>query len=138
MVLVPVDSPVTTPDVLMVAVVVLATLHVPPVAVLLIVMVAPTQTTVGPERVPASGAGFTVTTLVATCVPQALIMVYLMVSTPADTPLTTPVVFTDAMAGNTVLHVPPVVALLSVMVALAQTVDGPVMAEIPLLLTVTT
>ena len=72
----PVARPVTRPVLLFtVARVGVWLVQLPPLPVVLMVMVAPTQTTNGPERVPASGAGFTNTVLVATCVPQAFTLV---------------------------------------------------------------
>ena len=46
---------------------------------------------------------------------------------PAATPVTTPVLLTEAIPAALVLHVPPVVALLSVIEAPAHTAEGPVM-----------
>ena len=46
---------------------------------------------------------------------------------PAVIPATTPVALTLAMAALLLLHVPPVVALVNVMVEPAHTVDGPLM-----------
>ena len=60
-------------------------------------------------------------------VPQPLVTAYLMVSTPAATPVAMPVEVTVAMLGYTLLHVPPIVVLLSVMLAPVQTLVGPLM-----------
>ena len=52
-----------------------------------------------------------------------------MLAVPAVTPVTTPVVeFTVAMPVEALLHVPPAVASVSVMVWYWQTTDGPVIA----------
>ncbi len=72
MVAVPADMPVTTPDELTVALLVLPLLQVPPDTVLLSVVVADTQTVPLPAIAPASGDGFTVNTRVVTTVPQLL------------------------------------------------------------------
>ena len=48
-----------------------------------------------------------------------------MVAVPADTPLTTPLL-TVAVAGVLLLHVPPVVASVSVVVAAVHTLVEPV------------
>lgn len=62
MVVLPEVTPVTTPVALLTdATAVAAEDHVPPVAVLLRAVVAPTQTVVPPEIEPASGSGLTVT-----------------------------------------------------------------------------
>lgn len=74
MVLVPLETPVTSPALLTVAVA-FAALQVPPVTVLDIVMVAPAHTNDAPLIVPAFGNAVTVTTLVATAEPQALVTV---------------------------------------------------------------
>jgi len=64
---------VTTPLAAMVAMLVDADVQVPPVAVLLKVVVLPTQTVATPVMVAAVGSGLTVTVLVATSVPQLLV-----------------------------------------------------------------
>ncbi len=77
MVDVPVATPVTTPDVLIVATPVLTLLHTPPRSPVgsASAMVAVGQTTSPPVIAPALGAGFTVTTTVAATVPQLLVTV---------------------------------------------------------------
>lgn len=50
-----------------------------------------------------------------------------MIAVPAATPVTTPVLLTVALELP-LLHDPPEVAQLNVMVAVSQTVDGPVRA----------
>jgi hypothetical protein len=67
----------------------------------------------------------TVITLRTVAVPHALVTVYLIVSTPLAIPLTTPVEETDATVGLVLLHVPPVVESVSVMVLPGATVDAP-------------
>ena len=61
------------PDVPIVAVLVLLLLQVPPEALSVSDVVAPTHTTAVPLMEPADGAGLIVTILVAYCVPQVLV-----------------------------------------------------------------
>jgi hypothetical protein len=49
-----------------------------------------------------------------------------MIAVPADTPVTTPVALTVAFAGVELVHVPPVVALVNVVVPPGATVVAPV------------
>jgi hypothetical protein len=51
----------------------LLTLHMPPLAASASVIIAPTTTEDAPVIVPADGTGFTVTSLVATAVPQPFV-----------------------------------------------------------------
>ena len=51
-----------------------------------------------------------------------------MVALPAATPVTTPLLLTVALVASLVDHVPPLVALLNVIEAPAQTTDDPVIA----------
>ncbi len=75
----------------------------------------------------AGAAAFTVITTVATHVPPRL---YVMVGKPAETPVTTPVAATTvADARLLLLHVPPVVASLRLMVLPGHTVVGPVIGD---------
>ena len=129
MVVAPADTPVTTPDALTAATAVLVLLQVPPVPVPESDIADDPQIEVAPEIVPAAGAGLTVIALKATTVPQPLVMVYLIVSAPAETPVTTPEALTVATAGVTLLQVPPVVpeALARAIVAEGQTTARPVM-----------
>jgi hypothetical protein len=59
-----------------------------------------------------------------------------MVTVPDDTPVTTPDVPTVAMAVLPLNQNPPVVASLSAMVEPAHTVDGPVIVDEPVTVTV--
>jgi hypothetical protein len=52
-----------------------------------------------------------------------------MVAVPADTPDTTPLLFTVATPVLLLLQVPPVVALLNIVVLPTQTVDVPEIAS---------
>ena len=72
----PVTFPETTPPVLIVAIVVELLLQVPPLALLVSVIAAASQTEVGPEIVPATGSGLTVPEENAEKVPQLLVTVY--------------------------------------------------------------
>ena len=73
--LVPKDTPVSNPEVPIVATPVAVLLHVPPAVPSLSKLVEVGQTIVVPVMVPASGKGFTVTTCVAAAVPQLLVTV---------------------------------------------------------------
>jgi hypothetical protein len=67
---VPAVTPVTIPDVLPTVALELPFIHDPPDTVLESVIAAPIQTLSGPESVPASGNGLTVSIRVAVAVPQ--------------------------------------------------------------------
>ena len=69
----PVAIPVTAPVVFTEAMAGSLLLQVPPVAVEVSKVVAPTQTVAPPASVPASGAGFTSSVVVATAVEQAVV-----------------------------------------------------------------
>ena len=103
----------------------LLVLHVPPVVVSARVIVRPTQTNEAEEVIaPTLPNTFTVA---VTEQPAALI--YVIVAAPGEMPLTTPVPEPIvAMAGLLLLHVPPVVALLRVVVKPGQTLVVPVIA----------
>ena len=72
------------------------------------------------------GSGFTVTTTV-TAHPEP--SVYEIVVVPALTPVTLPKLSTEPIAGLVLLHVPPVVASVSAVVKVAQTLITPVRAD---------
>ena len=72
MVVVPVEIPLTTPEVLTVPVDGLELVHKPPVDASVSAVFAPTQTVSVPDMVLAPGNGLTVTTCVAAAVPQLL------------------------------------------------------------------
>ena len=101
--------------------------HVPPDTALVNVDVEPTHSTDGPTMLPASGCGFTVIVLVVETDPQLLDTVYEMVSIPADTPVTIPEPVPTVAVVLLLLHTPPVVPLLSVIVVPTQTLLEPVM-----------
>lgn len=75
MVAVPVDTPVTMPVLLTVAIPAALLLHTPPVVASVKGVVAPVHTVAVPVMVPALGKGFTVTTAVALPLPQLLVTV---------------------------------------------------------------
>lgn len=117
---------VTSPvDPFTVATDVLLLVHAPPVGMVESVVVDPLQRLVGPDIT--AGDAFTVTVW-ETEQPLA-VMVYDMSADPEPVPDTTPVVLTTvATAVLLLLHVPPVVALLRVVVAPSHTVKEPPMA----------
>jgi hypothetical protein len=105
-------------------------LQVPPLSVLPNVVLAPTHT----EELPLI-AGTTVIALTVIFfiemllqVVAAFVTVYVMRVVPAATPVTSPVASTVADAGVPLVHAPPLVASVSVIVAATQTLVGPAMA----------
>lgn len=70
----PALTPVTVPVALTLAMALLALLHTPPVVASVRVTEEPAHTVVGPDMVPADGAGLIVTVVVAATVPQPLVM----------------------------------------------------------------
>lgn len=96
-----------------------ALLHTPPDAASVNAVLAPTQVTAVPVIVPAFGAGFTVSTLVAEQPVTLFEMVRVVV--PADTAVTTPPgLVMVATPGVLLVHVLPLPAI-SVSAALAPT-----------------
>ena len=89
------------------------------------VIVEPTHTTDEPLRLPANGKGSISMVLVVKAVPQELLTVYTIVSTPAVRPVISPSA-TEVLPFVEV-HTPPVVAFARVIVAPTHTFDGPVM-----------
>jgi hypothetical protein len=96
-------------------------LHVPPDGLVLKVVVRPTQTVLLP--VIAVGTGLTNTDLVAM---QPVGSIYVMVGVPPATPVTTLLVPMVASAVLLLLHTPPVVVSLNVVVRPTHTVAIPV------------
>ena len=121
----PEDTPVTSPDALIVAIVAELEDHVPPVTVDVSAVVLAGQIVDVPEIVPAVRAVVTVTALVATAVPQPVVTVYEMVVVPADAPNTVPLAFTVAMAVLALLHTPPVTVLVNAEEPATQIVAAP-------------
>ena len=70
---VPAALPLTTPEALTEAIVAADELQVPPVVVLVIVMLAPSQTAVAPVIAATTGSAFTVTAFVTGVVPHVLV-----------------------------------------------------------------
>ena len=123
----PAATPVTTPvDAFTVAADVLLLLQVPPLLPLLVkAVVEPTQTDGVPPIVPAFGSGLTVIGYEALLVPQLVVTVYIMDVDPPATPVTMPEASTEAMLVLLLLHVPPELVLLKIMVALTHTDVAP-------------
>jgi hypothetical protein len=113
----PVEDPTVATDVALL-------LHVPPNVASVKVVVALVQTVDAPPIV--AGRAFTVTVLIAM---QPAEVVYVIIGLPAVTPVTTP--FDEPTVANDVLpllHAPPDVPSVSVVVELAQTVAVPPIA----------
>jgi hypothetical protein len=123
MLAVPALTPVTKPEPETVATAALLLLQVPPVVALLNVDPWPTQTSASP--VLAASPAFTVTSAVAEQLPS----VYTILVEPVLIAVTTPVeASTDAIEPSPLLHAPPVVDELSVVVLPLQSVSDPVIA----------
>jgi len=127
---VPWATPVTTPAASTVAISVASLLQAPPIAALVSAVADPAQTVAVPAMVPALGSGLTVTTVVETALPQLLLAVNDIVAVPEATPVTTPLVFTVAVAGEDELHEPSPTeaARVSVTVVPAHIGDVPLIA----------
>jgi hypothetical protein len=124
MVVVPDVTPVTRPVESTVALPLLLLLHVPPVVALLKDVVAPIHTLIVPDI--ADGAVLIVTTLV---IIQPVASVYVISEVPADIPVTTPVEEpTVATVGLLLLHVPPDVVFVRLVVAPTQATTVPPIA----------
>jgi hypothetical protein len=122
----PPEAPVTRPAVFIVALVLLL-LHVPPVVASATERVAPAQMALTvPVIVPALRNAPTVTDSVVETVPQDDVIVYFMVSIPADTPLTKPVAEPIVACVLLADQVPPVVRSDSKSVVPAQRLAEPV------------
>jgi hypothetical protein len=113
----PLDTPVTNPALVTVAIVLSLLAQVPPV-VGLKVKVAPTQSV--DEGVTTMGAAFTATDEVVLLQPVA-VSVKVNVTLPANMPVTNPALVTVAMVLSLLAQVPPVVGL-KVKVAPTQSV----------------
>ena len=117
----PPATPVTTPVALPAEAVADALLHAPPAEVVARVVIAPRHKF--REPVMPAGKGFTVTALVTS---HPAPSEYVIVTAPVTNPLTTPVVApTDASTGLLLLHAPPAVVLLSVILSLRHTPPAP-------------
>lgn len=92
-------------------------------------MLLPTQTSVAPAIAAITGGVFTVMLRVVKLLPHVLVTVYVNVNVPPETPLTEPVdAFTDAILTSELLHEPPTVALVAVILAPTHTVAALVIA----------
>jgi len=105
----------------------LVVVHTPPVVALVRVIAASLHTVPEPLIVVTVGSVPMVMTALAVALPQLVVTVYLMVSSPGTTPVTTPPALMVALP-LLALHTPPEVALLKVMVAPVHTVIAPVIA----------
>ena len=122
MVTAPAATPATAPP-LTVATDALLLLHEPPGADSDKVIDEPAHTLVNPDILPAYGSALTAIGFVATALPQELVTVYLIVSTPPDTPVTKP---PDTVAlPLLLLHRPPAAPSVSVIDAPWHTLEAP-------------
>ena len=122
----PTERPRTTPPVETEPTAGFVLLHVPPeLPVDDRAVVAPTQTLAVPVTDPAEAIALTVITEVAAAVPQLFVTVYEIVVVPAATPVNRPPVPTVAAEVFVLLHTPPPVMSESVIEALVQTVEAP-------------
>jgi len=119
-------TPVTTPDIEpTVATDVFELVHMPPAGVAESVVVLPVQieapgTPVAPTAI--TGTGLTVTSIVTK---QPVARLYVIVATPGEMPVTTPVPETVAVPGAPDDHVPPDGLLVRFTVLPTHTVLGP-------------
>jgi hypothetical protein len=110
----------------MVAIAVLLLLHVPPGVVLVNVVLVPTHTLPSVGDIP---AGVVLTVMALVTKQPVAVMVYVIVAIPVVTPFTTPPAVTLATAALLLLHVPPGVALVQVVLSpIHIDVDPPVIA----------
>jgi hypothetical protein len=112
-VIVPTETPVTTPDVGFTVTEVPATLHVPPVKESERVIEPPTQTEVGPVIAPAV-AVITLITLVAVATPHEPETVYEIVTVPVLSAVKRPAEVIVAIAVLDTDHTPALVPVVSV------------------------
>jgi hypothetical protein len=123
---VPASTPVTTPLALIVATLGVLLLQVPPVTGLVSVVVSPVHKLDDPLITPAVGAGVMVaTTVLIHPVANLYVIIVVPTATPISTPVPVPIV---AMAALLLLHVPPAVELVSVLVVPTQVVALPAIA----------
>jgi hypothetical protein len=104
--------------------------QIPPAVALDNVTDPPIQTLVGPVIGATAGSALTVMNMLADALqPAAFVTVYNIIDVPAATPVTTPDEEpTVATVRSLLLHTPPEVALLNVVVAATHTVEAPVIA----------
>ena len=104
----------------------LVRLHVPPETVSVKCVATPVHILAGPEIVPALGVGLIDTILVTVAVPQLLVLVYIIVSTPDNIPVIVANVAPTMVALPLVaLHVPPGIASDKVIVDARHTILVP-------------
>ncbi len=116
-VVVPSDTPVTTPAETVATEELLA--QTPPVTVVVSVVAANAHTVPEPVTMPGSGNILTIKFIVSLALPQLLVTVYDITVVPVDTPLTIPAA--TVAAALLALQVPPATALLSVVTPATQT-----------------
>lgn len=104
--------------------------HVPLLTLAVRVSLLPSHTTAAPVIAPACGSGLMVMAFLTLSVPQALVIVYTIVSMPALTPITTPppVIPVTVAWLLVAVHVPPLAVSISVSAAASQTTVVPVIA----------
>jgi hypothetical protein len=119
---IPADIPCTIP--LKTVADALLLFHTPPVIASVNVMLSWAHTLAAPLIAPASGNGFTAMLAAVEALPQLLLTIYLIVSTPADTPEVTPL----KTPANVLLllHTPPADRSARIVVAPTQTLVNPV------------
>ena len=137
MVSVPETRPLTTPAADTVARVVFVLLQLPPAVASVNVVEAPGQTELLPEIAATNGDAIS-NGKRETNVPQLLVTVYLSVSIPEFTPVTTPPEVIVAIEVYMLLQVPPVAAVVSVVVPPVQMLEVPPSVTGALIFTVTT
>ena len=116
--------PVTTPVAETVPIAGVVVLHAPPGVAEVKAAVRPIHTWPGPPM--KAGTGLTVTVAVLI---QPVPREYVISAVPEAIPVTTPVeASTEAMLGDALVHVPPGMVFVKVVVLFTHTVNGPVMA----------
>jgi hypothetical protein len=134
---IPADTPLKIPEVPTVAIPVALLLQVPPGADAVNVMGVEIHITEPPVIV-GDGAAFTVTKAVDVATPQPDATAYEMEAVPAVTPVTTPPLVIVAVPSASLVHVPPGIDALNVVVAAVHTTSDPVIvAGVPAAFTVT-
>ncbi len=120
----PADTPETSPAASTVAVPTELLLHVPPGVGFDRVVVLPIQILIGAEGKIDAGLALTVTTVVVKQAPTE----YDIVAVPADIPVTIPPA-TVAIVGFPLLHVPPLVVFVNVVMSPIHTTPVPDIVE---------
>src|SRR6478735_8337928 len=128
MMLVPAVTPVTTPLLSIVATAGVELDHTPDAVASLSVVVNPAHTLVVPLIAATTGIALTVIVVVLVPTQPLVVTVYEMMLVPAVTPLTTPLLSIVATDSLLLLHTPPAVASVSVVVNPAHTLVVPLIA----------